>query len=152
MKNLAKIEDTIVTNIILSADDIEGYIESPRPNGSIAHIGGSYDEALDVFAPLKPFESWVLNDNFDWEAPVAYPEVDVDSGISYTWDESTTTWGFTQENFNKARMSSYAIEFGGGLEEELDFLSKNSLEDFQLKIMNAKGRVGKPASWVKVTV
>jgi hypothetical protein len=61
-------------------------------NGSMrkqyASIGGSYDAANDVFIAPKPFPSWVLDANFDWQAPVPYPT----DGGSYYWDEAAQKW------------------------------------------------------------
>jgi len=60
-------------------------------NGKIrknyAGIGYTYDTQLDAFIPPKPFPSWLLNANAQWEAPVAMPT----DGM-YTWDEATTSW------------------------------------------------------------
>jgi len=35
----------------------------------------------------KPFSSWILNANAQWEAPVAMP-----TDGKYEWDEATTSW------------------------------------------------------------
>ena len=51
-----------------------------------AGIGFTYDEAADVFVAPKPFPSWLLDSNHDWQAPVAKPEGD------YMWDEQTLAW------------------------------------------------------------
>jgi hypothetical protein len=51
-----------------------------------AGIGYAYDELADVFVSESPFPSWVLNENFDWQAPVAMPEVPC------YWDEESTSW------------------------------------------------------------
>ena len=49
----------------------------------------TYDEDRDAFIPIKPFPSWVLDENTcNWEAPVAYP----DDGQRYDWNEETTSW------------------------------------------------------------
>jgi hypothetical protein len=54
-----------------------------------AGIGFTYDVSKDAFIPPQPFDSWTLDDNTClWEAPVAYP----DDGLSYKWDEDTTSW------------------------------------------------------------
>lgn len=53
-----------------------------------AAIGGTYDAANDVFIAPKPFDSWSLNDSFDWVAPVPYPE----DGEDYYWDEENQQW------------------------------------------------------------
>jgi hypothetical protein len=61
-------------------------------NGNIrkqyAGILYSYDPINDVFIAPQPFTSWSLNENFDWQAPVAYPTDDK----RYAWDEATTSW------------------------------------------------------------
>jgi hypothetical protein len=51
-----------------------------------AGIGYKYDEIADVFIAPKPYDSWSLNENFDWEAPVAKPD-----GF-YVWDENNLNW------------------------------------------------------------
>ena len=61
-------------------------------NGNIrknyAGIGYKYDETLDAFIPPQPFASWTLDENAQWEAPVAYPT----DGKRYTWNEETLVW------------------------------------------------------------
>ena len=67
-------------------------------NGSIrknyAGIGYTYDTALDAFVPPKPYPSWVLDANAQWQAPVPMPS---DAGTGeppkmYFWDEDTQSW------------------------------------------------------------
>jgi hypothetical protein len=61
-------------------------------NGNIrknyAGIGYTYRADIDAFVPPKPFASWTLNSDAQWEAPVAMPA----DGKMYSWDESTTSW------------------------------------------------------------
>ena len=40
-----------------------------------AGIGYTYDPAKDKFLCAKPFNSWALDANDDWQAPVTYPTV-----------------------------------------------------------------------------
>ena len=56
-----------------------------------AMVGGYYDEQENVFIDLKPFNSWVLNEQNVWEAPVPYP-TDTDFPDAYVWDEATLSW------------------------------------------------------------
>lgn len=56
-------------------------------------VGYTYDEANDVFIVPKPFDSWTLNENFDWEPPVPFPEP-TDDG-SWTWNEDEQRWVYT---------------------------------------------------------
>lgn len=51
-----------------------------------AGIGYSYDPNADIFIAPQPYPSWVLNDNYDWEASKPKPE-----GL-YRWDESSLNW------------------------------------------------------------
>ena len=53
-----------------------------------AQIGGSYDAVADAFYGVKPFDSWKLNSNFEWESPVAIPN----DGKRYDWDEDKLKW------------------------------------------------------------
>jgi hypothetical protein len=53
-----------------------------------AGIGYTYDEDLDAFYAPQPFGSWVLNDDAQWEAPVAYPT----DGKLYAWFETNQEW------------------------------------------------------------
>ena len=53
-----------------------------------AGIGYTYRSDIDAFVAPKPFASWILNANAQWEAPVAMPA----DGQMYSWDEATTSW------------------------------------------------------------
>lgn len=51
-----------------------------------AGIGYYYDEVNDVFIAPKPYPSWHLNENFDWQAPIEMP-----NNFCY-WDEDSLSW------------------------------------------------------------
>ena len=53
-----------------------------------AGIGYLYDESADVFIAPKPFASWSLDANYDWQAPIDYPA----DGKVYSWDETNQVW------------------------------------------------------------
>lgn len=54
-----------------------------------ASIGDKYNSDTDIFYnPVPPFTSWQLDDNYDWQAPIAYP---ID-GLHYAWDEDLLNW------------------------------------------------------------
>ena len=59
-------------------------------NGNIrynyAGHGMRYDEVNDAFIPQKPYNSWILNDNFKWEAPITQTDPNT------IWDEDTLSW------------------------------------------------------------
>ena len=52
-----------------------------------AGVGCTYDAVNDVFVAPKPFPSWSLDSNHDWQAPVARPA----EGI-WIWNEETQAW------------------------------------------------------------
>lgn len=52
-----------------------------------AGIGYYYDENNDVFISPKPYTSWILDENYDWQPPIPRPEL----GMWY-WDEVTLDW------------------------------------------------------------
>lgn len=53
-----------------------------------AGIGYTYDSDADVFVAPKPFPSWILDANYDWQAPIERPA----DGKDYLWDESNLAW------------------------------------------------------------
>lgn len=59
-----------------------------------ASAGFTYDENADLFVAPKPFPSWILDNNFDWQAPVARPDVHELNGtpIYHEWDEENQQW------------------------------------------------------------
>ena len=93
MGNFAKIENGVITDIIL-AD--QGFINT-LPNSEqwiektseIAGIGWNYDSSLLTFYPPQPFPSWILNTvTYTWDAPIDKP---IDDKI-YIWDEENQNW------------------------------------------------------------
>ena len=105
-------DNNIVTEVIVGIDETET-IEGLLPetwygnfraqicvrtsyNGKIrkqfAGKGFSYDPIADVFIAIQPYASWVLNDNHDWQAPIAKP---IDDKF-YAWDEELLTWVETE--------------------------------------------------------
>lgn len=53
-----------------------------------AGIGYTYDEINDVFISPRPFASWNLDENFDWQPPVAMPT----EGGPWIWNEEAGNW------------------------------------------------------------
>lgn len=116
MAHFAKIENNIVVDIhvvdninLLDENGIEqeqigiNYLKSLwgnqrfvqcSYNGNIRKrypgIGYSYDETNNVFLTPKPFASWILNENFDWVAPVEMPVVEFPQEAF--WNEETLSW------------------------------------------------------------
>ena len=51
-----------------------------------AGVGYTYDAVKDQFVAPKPFASWTLDSNNDWQAPTPKPEG------SFYWNEETLAW------------------------------------------------------------
>ena len=107
MSHFAKIENKIVTQIIVAEQDFVDtqsgtwvqtsynthggqHILGGTPlRKNYAGIGYTYDSTRDAFYSPQPYPSWTLNETTCyWELPVTYP----DDGKFYNWDESTTSW------------------------------------------------------------
>jgi len=111
MSHFAKVEDGIVTQVIVVEQDVinTGLFGDPASwvqtsyntyggehrNGgtplrkNYAGIGYSYDSQRDAFIAPKPFASWVLDESTCiWNAPVTMPT----EGGPYRWDEETVNW------------------------------------------------------------
>jgi len=57
-----------------------------------AGIGYTYDEDRDAFIPIKPYNSWVLNETTcNWDPPVAKPTLG-----RYNWNETNQTWDLNE--------------------------------------------------------
>ena len=95
-------ENNIVTQVIVGRDEddlIDGvtsweeYYGAIRTsyNGKIrfnfAGVGFTYDPIDDAFIAPKPFASWILDSNKQWQAPVEYPA----DGF-YLWNEEIGAW------------------------------------------------------------
>tara|TARA_R100001082_G_scaffold62148_1_gene34762 strand:- start:512 stop:970 length:459 start_codon:yes stop_codon:yes gene_type:complete len=98
--------ETFVANLIPHSENGVAWKQTSY-NGNqrkqYAGIGLTYDAAKDKFILPKPFASWSLDSNDDWQAPVTYPNVDeVDSNlVEILWDETNQKWlgkTYTGEN------------------------------------------------------
>ena len=76
-----------------------------------AGIGYTYDAAKNKFISPQPHNSWALDANDDWQAPVTYPTIttygsnDPLDRYMISWDEAGQKWTATdsedpQNNFN----------------------------------------------------
>jgi hypothetical protein len=108
MAHFAKVEDGIVTQVIVAEQDVidsglfgDGWVQTSyntlggqHPEGrplrkNFAGVGYSYDAERDAFIPPQNYPSWTLNeDTCLWEAPAPYPS---DKKL-YKWDEETLAW------------------------------------------------------------
>ena len=53
-------------------------------------VGFWYDEVNDAFIAPKPFPSWILNNYYQWEAPI--PEPIVNETQRAQWNEEIVNW------------------------------------------------------------
>lgn len=53
-----------------------------------AGIGFTYDPVADVFIAPQPYPSWLLDEDYDWQAPVLMPSEDG----PWMWDEDSLSW------------------------------------------------------------
>jgi hypothetical protein len=101
MSHFAKInENNMVIQVITAEQDFINsgvvgdsflWIQTSYNNNfrkQFATIGDTYDIVKNKFIKSKPYYSWILNANDDWESPVPYPDDDK----RYEWDEETTNW------------------------------------------------------------
>lgn len=51
-----------------------------------ASIGSTYNAIADVFVSPKPFASWTLDSNHDWQPPTPKPDG------TYSWNETQLEW------------------------------------------------------------
>jgi hypothetical protein len=58
--------------------------------------GYTYDEDRDAFIPLKPYNSWILNEETcRWDPPVVRPVLtneEIEDKKYYNWNEETKQW------------------------------------------------------------
>ena len=108
MSHFAKVENGIVTQVIVAEQDVidsglfgTGWLQTSyntyggkHPEGrplrkNYAGIGYTYDASRDAFIPPKPFASWLLNEtSCIWEAPMTYPTDEK----RYSWNEEQLAW------------------------------------------------------------
>lgn len=108
MAHFAKVENGIVTNVIVADQEVidsgifghdwiqtsYNTIGGQHPEGrplrkNFASVGFSYDAKRDAFIPPQPFASWTLNENTClWNPPVAYPI----GGPLHHWNEESQSW------------------------------------------------------------
>lgn len=58
-----------------------------------ASVGNTYDATLDAFLNPKPFPSWVLDENLNWQAPKIRPAYQ--EGFEIKWNEEKLDYDIT---------------------------------------------------------
>lgn len=111
MSHFAKVENGIVTDVIVAEQDVidSGLFGDPSIwiqtsyntfgnqhklggtplRGNYAGVGYTYDKENDVFYSSQPYPSWVLNTStWLWDAPYPAPVSDKPQ----VWDEASLQW------------------------------------------------------------
>jgi hypothetical protein len=108
MSHFAKVENGVVTQVIVAEQDVidsgmfgTGWVQTSyntsggqHPEGrplrkNYAGVGFTYDSIRDAFVPPKPYASWTINETTClWDCPVTYPT----EGGPFVWDEAVTNW------------------------------------------------------------
>ena len=110
MSHYAKIEDSIVTTVIVAEQDFvdaqagtwvqtsynttkgQHTLGGTPMRKNYAGIGMVYDGIRDAFYAPRPYPSWTLNEaTCIWEPPVVYP-ADGSFEKRYSWNEGATRW------------------------------------------------------------
>ena len=111
MTHFAKIENNLVTNVIVAEQDFVDTQEgtwvqtSYNTHGGNHALGGTplrknyaaigmvYDTEIDAFYDQQPFPSWLLNrETCFWEPPIPRRPDDSSLMNSYAWDEPNRCW------------------------------------------------------------
>ena len=103
MKYFAKIdENNLVLNIdilndTVAPDEATGNKGQGSTPGTVARVGGVWDEVNEGFWSLQPYPSWIKNNStWQWEAPITYPTIK--DLYSIFWDEDNLLWKATKFN------------------------------------------------------
>ena len=117
--------ETYVSNLIPHSENGVAWKQTSY-NGNqrkqYAGIGLTYDAAKDKFILPQPFNSWTLDSNDDWQAPVTHPNVvEVNSNpIQVLWDETNQKWiGKTYTGDNLQTETDYEWDANGLLWNEV---------------------------------
>jgi len=98
MSHFAEIKDGVIQRVIVAEQDFINsgavgdtfnWVQTSYNNNfrkQYADVGGTYDKDKDIFIRKKPYQSWILDSNNDWQPPTPKPEGE------YIWNESTKVW------------------------------------------------------------
>ena len=101
MAHFAKVEDGIVTQVIVADQDFIDnhctgtWIQTSYNNNmrkQFAGVGYTYDDVNDVFVSPPPYPSWSLDENHDWQPPSPKP----DDENTYTCNEEIQSWDIVE--------------------------------------------------------
>ena len=91
MANFAVVDnDNVLNTIVAESKEIAEQVTGKTCiefTTEPAEPGGTFDGT--DFIRVKPYPSWILNEEKDWEAPTERP---TEEGKFYTWDEENASW------------------------------------------------------------
>jgi len=111
--------ETFVSNLIPHSENGVAWKQTSYNNNQrkqYAGLGYTYDETKNKFILPKPFDSWSLDSNDDWIAPVTYPSKDeIESNpVLILWDEDNQKWlGKTYTGENLQTETDYEWDASG---------------------------------------
>ena len=102
--NYAFIKDGSVVNIVIFDEPTQELLDIfiaehnidqiiPCGDNQKAVMGATYSN--EIFIGPKPYPSWILNEDYDWEPPTPNPSVFTGVPATtelYNWDEDTVSW------------------------------------------------------------
>ena len=83
--------ETFVTNLLGHEGTGVAWKQTSYNNNfrkQYAGVGYTYDSSKNKFISPKPYASWSLDSDDDWQAPVNKP----DDGKIYNWNETDKEW------------------------------------------------------------
>jgi hypothetical protein len=99
MPNFAVLDGESVIDLIVA--DSKDIAESLTNKNCVeytttkAQIGGTYVNGH--FVEKKPYPSWVLDENYEWQSPSPYPIPDLENPKAYKWNEDNLEWVVDQD-------------------------------------------------------
>ena len=111
--------ETFVSNLIPHLENGVAWKQTSYNNNQrkqYAGLGYTYDATKNKFILPKPFDSWSLDSNDDWKAPVTYPNVNKISSnhVEITWDEDNQKWlGKTYTGDDLSTITNYQWDASG---------------------------------------
>jgi hypothetical protein len=88
---LVKVENNVVTNVIVGTVNNISRSNSWKVSDTIVGVGDTFDVDNNVFYSPQPYPSWSLDNTFIWQPPVSYPS-EATVADRYIWNEATTNW------------------------------------------------------------
>jgi len=107
--NVEMTDEIWVENFVKENPDVTFKYIKETVDTKSACVDGTYDQVNNKFIAPKPFDNWVLNENFDWIPPVPKPEG------NYEWNQQDSEWVQffppTKPYPNDGRVYRWDIEF-----------------------------------------